>query len=394
MLAQFYGVRVEPKVRALVVHYVNDQSTGGPHNSVTSLRDQMIKDQYYGSHGRIAYESTFYEEDTRATAPRWRVDFIVRNNPSGGTWQINYRGNQTANLSPTISPQDLENTLRALHADLSNVTVTLVTDTACPVVHRTYQTLYNNTGDNTFPFTATHTITGGQCAGEATTVDVPHLFDYQKMYTAHNVASRVNNPSQIDEVWVYTGGYSGLGESVVTGNGTVSNPGSNIAENNAALSTDRMFAVMGLNWERGFPEQLESYGHRAESIIIAKYGSGRQCSSTDAYSEFEKNSKRYPGCSRFGVGDAHNPFNSAAEYDRCNATLVGTNNDQWYSFPFHQVTYQLSERKDAWSWVRSDCTQAYLVWWYKHMPHVDLTFQGVGGDWWRYIAIPPYSAQT
>ena len=71
----------------------------------------------------------------------------------------------------------------------------------------------------------------------------------------------------IDEVWMFGGPYFGFYESRMVGRNALwcNAPG--------LETTGRRFVIMGFNYERDVKEMVHNFGHRAESILGAQYGS-------------------------------------------------------------------------------------------------------------------------
>jgi hypothetical protein len=193
---------------------------------------------------------------------------------------------------------------------------------------------------------------------------------------------------EIDEVWVYGDPLAGMWESTMAGNGGYWCNSSPVK----GVNSDRLFVVMGFNYERGVGEAIHSFGHRAESIMAHTYGSW-SANTDHNWNKFTLLDKDAPGLG--GVGNVHFPVNGTSDYDYADPQVVISNADDWYHYPnFTGVTRSFNFRE--WSPNGADPQREYLNWWYDHLPH----FSGKGPDqflnnWWRYIVdVDPYKGGT
>jgi hypothetical protein len=214
---------------------------------------------------------------------------------------------------------------------------------------------------------------------EARTPHASH-FDYARFIADAGIAPRIRS-GDIDEVWVYGFPYTGMWESTMAGDGGYwcnSGPVSGVP-------SERLFVVMGFNYERGVAEAIHSYGHRVESMMVHTYGTWR-ANQDNSWNRFTLLEKDAPGLG--GVGSVHFPVNGESDYDWGNPRFVQSNADDWYHYPdFQGITRSINDRE--WSPLGIDVQRDYLNWWYDHMPHMP----GRGPDyflnsWWRYIADP------
>jgi hypothetical protein len=208
----------------------------------------------------------------------------------------------------------------------------------------------------------------------------PSHFDYRRFIADNGIAARIASGA-IDEVWVYAFPYAGLWESTMAGDGGYwcnSGPVKGVP-------SERLFVVMGFNYERGVAEALHSYGHRVESIMVHSYGDW-ESNQDNSWNKFTLLHKDAPGLG--GVGNVHFPVNGESDYDYANPRFVPSNADDWYNYPnFRGIVRSINYRE--WSPQGIDPQREYLNWWYNHIPHMS----GRGPDyflnsWWRYIADP------
>ncbi|MCC7119208.1 MAG: hypothetical protein IT310_11830 [Anaerolineales bacterium] len=92
------------------------------------------------------------------------------------------------------------------------------------------------------------------------------LADYGRILQDYGIAQAIEKKI-IDEVWLFGGPYFGFYESRMAGQKAFwcNAPGLELA--------CRRFVAMGFNYERGVREMIHSFGHRAESILAAYFGS-------------------------------------------------------------------------------------------------------------------------
>ncbi len=91
----------------------------------------------------------------------------------------------------------------------------------------------------------------------------PDAVDYHRLIAAHGLIDKLNS-GMIDEAWVMGFPYAGFYESRMVGPGAFWCNAPPLENTQYAW---RRFIIMGFNFERGVGEMLESYGHRAESIM-------------------------------------------------------------------------------------------------------------------------------
>lgn len=204
----------------------------------------------------------------------------------------------------------------------------------------------------------------------------PDLVDYGFLLGQFNVIEKVNS-GEIDEAWLMAFPYAGYYESTMGGPGAFwcNSPPLDDAE-----LAERRFVVMGFNYERGVGEMMESFGHRAESILSKVY-EGRSADE-DMWERFTRYDIEHPGASE--VGNMHFAPNSQRDYDWGNRRSVTSACDDWYAFP------QLSgDRRTVNSdeWGGGDI-RMHHAWWFRHLPHAEGEITGVLNNWWEYILNP------
>ncbi len=92
------------------------------------------------------------------------------------------------------------------------------------------------------------------------------MADYMRIIRDYEIMSRVRD-KKIDEVWMFGGPYFGFYESRMVGRGA------SWCNAPAIEQPGRRFVMMGFNYQRAVKEMVHDFGHRAESIISAQFGS-------------------------------------------------------------------------------------------------------------------------
>jgi hypothetical protein len=216
--------------------------------------------------------------------------------------------------------------------------------------------------------------------------------NYAAVSQQFHLAERVNGTgwgAQIDEVFLWGPPGAGFWESSMGGPGAYPING----ETWPTIASNRVFAFMGFNYERGVAEALESYAHRAEATMIRMYGSWDH-NQSHAWNRFSALDVDQPGLG--GIGNAHLGVNSAANfgYDRDNPRIVTSTGDDWYKYPNMCTVAGTCARQQVsnQTWRNAfprngDATRSYLVWWYDHMPRYSgRAPDGRLNNWWRYFA--------
>jgi hypothetical protein len=204
----------------------------------------------------------------------------------------------------------------------------------------------------------------------------PPLVDYPAILQKLDVIARISK-REIDEVWVFGFPHAGFYESTMGGAGAF---WCNAPPLPGTAGCKRRFTLMGFSYERGVGEMLESFGHRAESILEKTFA--RTSGAANLYARFTTYDKKNPDHAE--VGNIHFAPNSEADYDWGNPRLVESACDDWYNFPAFQGTRR---QVNASEWGGGDI-RAHHVWWLKHIPHVAGRTSGVHNNWWQYIIDP------
>ncbi len=204
----------------------------------------------------------------------------------------------------------------------------------------------------------------------------PDWVDYHIILNQFHIIPMIASGS-IDEVWLVGFPYAGFYESRMVG------PSSfwcNAPPLDGYDHTARRFVVMGFNYERGVGEMLESYGHRAESIMAKVFQNSPP--DKNLWERFIRHDLVNPGMAE--VGNVHFAPNSRKDYDWGNQSLVPSRCDSWYRYPDLSGMPRMVNCQE---WGSGDIRQHHL-WWFRHFPHVQGQFYGISNNWWHYVAMP------
>jgi len=140
---------------------------------------------------------------------------------------------------------------------------------------------------------------------------------------------------------------------------------------------------MGFNYERGVGEMLESFGHRAESIMVTTFN--KLVGNANLWQRFTRYDKAFPG--RAACGTIHYAPNSDHDYDWNNPRSVPCECDDWLTnFPNFKGGEFIREISSS-EWGSGE-VRAHHIWWLKHIPHVNGRINGIHNNWWQYMLDP------
>jgi hypothetical protein len=127
---------------------------------------------------------------------------------------------------------------------------------------------------------------------------------------------------------------------------------------------------------------LESYGHRAESLLDHAFSSTFSEVSPNAWQQFKQYDLAYPGQAE--VGTIHFAPNSERDYDWGNSRYVRTHSEAWLNYPDLSAKPTM-ENCDLWG---NGDTRKHHLWWFRHLPHADGENEHRSNNWWEYVADP------
>ncbi len=204
----------------------------------------------------------------------------------------------------------------------------------------------------------------------------PDAVDYMDIIRQNNLIEKVRSGA-IDEVWTISFPYAGFYESRMAGPGAF---WCNAPALETANEAGRRFVIMAFNYERGVGEMLESFGHRAESIMAQVFRGSPE--TENLWARYTLYDKIAPG--RAEVGTVHFAPNSRQDYDWGNTRPVLSRCRTWPNFPDlsgDPVTVDCRE------WGGGDI-RAHHRWWFNLMPHISGQYRGISFNWWEYIVDP------
>lgn len=205
----------------------------------------------------------------------------------------------------------------------------------------------------------------------------PQEVDYYAIINRFNLLNRVAS-GEIDEVWVFNFPHAGFYESIMAG------PNAFWCNAPALKSTDtatRRFVIMGFSYERGVGEMLESFGHRAESILVKTFE--RLTGEANLWQRFTRYDKVAPG--KAAVGTIHFAPNSQRDYDWNNPSTVRSECYDWLlNFPDFKGDIRDVTANE---WGKGNI-RAHHQWWLNHIPHTAGRKNGIHNNWWQYIIKP------
>lgn len=208
----------------------------------------------------------------------------------------------------------------------------------------------------------------------------PDAVDYGAIARDYDLARRVDL-GQVDEVFVHGAPYFGYYESRMMGAGGYWCNSPPLR----ALASQRMWVMMGFNYERGVAEMLHSNSHRSESIMSKTYLTWNLSNPQTLWDRFTQNYGQT--APRAAVGTCHWPANAAADYDYGNTRVVQSTAVDW-ELNFPNLTGQTAPvSRDTWG--GPDYHRNYMKWWYAHMPKLGGTnskdeFTRLN-NWWQYL---------
>jgi hypothetical protein len=204
----------------------------------------------------------------------------------------------------------------------------------------------------------------------------PDAVDYMALVQEFQMIEKINSGA-IDEVWLFGHPYGGYYESIMAGPGAFF---CNAPPLSGTQNASQRFVIMGFNFERGVGEMLESFGHRAESIMARVYQG--YFGDSNLFERFTRYEQRNPG--KAECGNVHFAPNSEHDYDWGNPRQVLSRSHTWDNFP--DLSGE-ARTVDSSEWGSGEI-RAHHVWWQRHFPHVAGITDSVSNNWWEYIIDP------
>ncbi len=205
----------------------------------------------------------------------------------------------------------------------------------------------------------------------------PQEVDYHAIIKKFDILQRVAR-NEIDEVWTFGFPHAGFYESIMGGPGAFWCNAPPLANTSASK---RRFVIMGFSYERHIGEMLESYGHRAESIMERAFM--KLSGDANLWRRFTRYEKVAPG--KAACGNIHFAPNSQADYDWNNPTPVPSECHDWLlNFPNFKGDVRIVTASE---WGSGDI-RAHHKWWFNHFPRVAGRQNGIHNNWWQYVVSP------
>lgn len=204
---------------------------------------------------------------------------------------------------------------------------------------------------------------------------MPDMVDYPRILADFDLVEKIND-HRIDEVWLMAMPYAGFYESIMAGPGAFfcNAPPLN------GIQADRRFIIMGFNYQRGVGEMLESFGHRAESIMRHVFRNAR--GEANLWTRFTRYEQTSPGMAECGT--VHFAPNSTRDYEWGSPTPVLSRCRNWAKFPDLGDT-PVMVNCDEWGGGE---IRAHHNWWLTHFPHITGQSGSIHYNWWLYIIDP------
>lgn len=205
---------------------------------------------------------------------------------------------------------------------------------------------------------------------------LPDAINYDQILADYHITEKVSQ-GQIDEVWTVSYPWAGFYESCMAGPGAF---WCNAPPLDGTNQAGRRFIIMAFNYERGVGEMLESYGHRAESILERVFK--EVPAQENLWKRFTRHEKSHPG--RAEVGSIHYAPNSRSDYDWGNRQPVLSRFYTWERFPDLRGEPVLVDSR---AWGQGD-TRVHHQWWFRLLPHAPGQTRGISNNWWEYVVDP------
>ena len=215
------------------------------------------------------------------------------------------------------------------------------------------------------------------------TLHLPNEVDYDAIIgdPRFDICGKLNR-GEIDELWIYGGPYDGFYESRLVGPGGYWYNSSPMADTHGC---NRLLPIMGLNFERGLPEAMHSFGHRAESALAEVYGGWQENNISHNWDRFALVDFLSPNFQYSGCGNIHFPPNGVVDYDYENPSTAFTYCDDFLNYPNLSNPLNVLQSVTCTKW---NCDHlGYLMYWYSHLPSkAGCTADWISTDWWQYFA--------
>ena len=211
----------------------------------------------------------------------------------------------------------------------------------------------------------------------------PDTVNYDLIIDNFGICQQVNN-GEIDELWMFGAPWFGFYESRLLGPGAYNYNSPPMTQTHGC---NKLLPIMGLNYERGLPEAIHSFGHRTEATMTKVYGSWQQNRTAHNWDRFALVKAQSPNYSYSGCGSIHYPPNGTTDYDYGNLNSAPTNCNDFWNYPNLSDPLVVAQPVTCTAW---NCGHLdYLSYWYSHLPSVaGCAADVVANNWWLYFADP------
>lgn len=214
--------------------------------------------------------------------------------------------------------------------------------------------------------------------------------DYHTMLNGVNICDYVNQG--VDYVWVWT-----WGSAIHSPESTMSGPHGNISNSyrdpNELPNCGKTYVLLHLNYGRGMPEALHSFGHQLEATLN--------------HVDHELFDGKFVGDVRSeGVrrcGNVHFPINGKGDYDYFNVQLVLSDCEDWNPDvqgnlkQFNCTNWTVTGRGEDGQLfdpcysrnLFQDGHAGWLIYWMQNMPGINNTVTYKGNqvrNWWEFVS--------
>jgi hypothetical protein len=191
------------------------------------------------------------------------------------------------------------------------------------------------------------------------------------------------NRGEIDELWMYGAPWFGFYESRLVG------PDAYMFNSPPVSGThgcDHLLPIMGLSYERGLSEAIESFGHRTEATMAQAYGGWQENRTAHNWDRFGLVKAQSPDYSYSGCGSVHYPPNATQEYEYDHVAPILSNCEDFRNYPALSDPLVVAQPVSCTAW---NCNSLdYFRYWYGHLPSVSGCTAAVNNNWWHYFASP------
>ncbi len=200
--------------------------------------------------------------------------------------------------------------------------------------------------------------------------------DYPRVLREQGILPRIDS-GEFHEVWFFGAPYMGFWESAMAGPGAFYINGGVYPE----VETQKPFAIMGFNYERGVAEMLHNLCHRTEATMTRIFGGWEADKLEHDWARFAANAQQSNGFA--AVGSCHYPPNAEKDYDYANKRYVESTADDWLNYP--NLTGKKT-RINCEAWGGPDYHLNYMKWWFTRLPKASGTNKdGRQNNWWKYV---------